>query len=98
MDPWTRGAQQALSNPPLAIQLPVAVGIQHKEIRRECNYCLYAALVVSWWPRAAPGHHHQRNDLHSGFCSSHFFFRFRHVKQPVLVRLLKFLFRFLGSC
>lgn len=32
--------------------------------------------------------------LHSGFCSSHFFFLLRHVRQPVLVRLLKFRFLF----
>jgi hypothetical protein len=36
-------------------------------------------------------------NLHSGRASSHFFFRLLHVIHPVLVRLLKFLLRFLGS-
>ena len=36
-------------------------------------------------------------NLHSGFCSSHFFFLLRHVRHPVLVRLLKFRFLFLAS-
>jgi hypothetical protein len=38
-----------------------------------------------------------RINLHSGFCSSHFFFLLRHVRQPVFVRLLKFRFLFLAS-
>lgn len=42
------------------------------------------------------GEKNQKN-LHSGFCSSHFFFLLRHVRHPVFVRLLKFLFLFLAS-
>lgn len=39
-----------------------------------------------------------RDYLQVGLVSSHFFFLLRHVIQPVLVRLLKLRFRFLGSC
>lgn len=59
--------------------------------------CAVPMLVLRWTEGVNRGNR-KNGGLHSGFCSSHFFFRLRHVKQPVLVRLLKFRFRFLGSC
>jgi hypothetical protein len=61
--------------------------------RHESSCYLIQVLV-----KLVPIHRVTRDvDIHSGFASSHFFFRLRHVPQPVLVRLANCLFLFLGS-
>jgi hypothetical protein len=65
----------------------------HTRSHHECNCYLIPVLAKLFLSCMSQG----RIDVHSGFASSHFFFRFRHVPQPVLVRLANCLFLFLAS-
>lgn len=88
----TRAALQRLCCPVLTTPAHAAEDSRRKENHLEYNCCLRTCQRLLKWDGDAG------RSSHSGFCSSHFFLRFRHVRQPVLVRLLKLRLRFLGSC
>jgi hypothetical protein len=48
--------------------------------------------AIATWSSISPHHAIKDSSVHSGFASSHFFFRLRHVPQPVLVRCANGLF------
>jgi hypothetical protein len=72
--------------------IDLAAGSLSRQIHPADNCCLF---IVS--THGVFNHEPKWRHLHSGLFSSHFFLRRRHVMHPVLVRLLKFLFRFFGS-